>query len=536
MSFIKSSLKLKKRASSRVQGSGYGVQGTEDNTPNPEPRTPDPEKKATGSQRNLQFDLFAQLTYMAAVSTAGVSRSQLFDYASNMPYSSSRYFRQVHLLAQKLNIDYAEGCRMVAEKTNMPEVKGFLLRLAGSLGSGETESDFLLREAEAIGETYGNQYERDTESLKKWTDAYVTLVVASGLIVIVSVISMMIYDVGVPIIVGLALTMVFVTCLGSWIIYASAPREVKTRSKGASSDLQLLGVKLFKLLTPAGVMVCALMLLMKIDLGYVMLTGAAILFVPGFIIGKDDKNIAKKDADVPTVVRVLGGVTSAIGTTVTEALSQVDHRSMGNLMPEITRLRQRLNAGIKPSLCWKRLVDETGSELIDRTVTMFWDSINMGGEPGKVGMASALYSSKIVFLRATRTMVAATFKWLILPLHAAMVGLLQFIPEIMTLFTQQIKESSEALTQSSSSNLPNSDVPIGQIFAFGNVNLQMVSILVLFVTIALTVANSFAPKAAEGGHNLKVVYNLAVNMALTGVLMVAVPMFARAIFKSVVGS
>ena len=134
------------------------------------------------SGRNLQFDLFAQLSYMSSISSSGVSRSELFDYASRLPYSTSAYFRRIYLLATKLNIDYAEGCRLVAERTSVPEIKSHLLRLAGSLSSGEDESEFLMREAEHIANVYQNQYDRDVESLKKWADAYVTLVVAAGLI------------------------------------------------------------------------------------------------------------------------------------------------------------------------------------------------------------------------------------------------------------------------------------------------------------------------------------------------------------------
>ena len=135
-------------------------------------------KRLQSHPRYLHFDLFALLTYMSAISSARVSRSELFKYASQLPYSSAQYFRNVYILAEKLNIDYAEGCRLVAERTGVDEVKSLLLRLAGALTSGEDEGEFLMREAEAMGELYGNRYERDVESLKKWTDAYVTLVVA----------------------------------------------------------------------------------------------------------------------------------------------------------------------------------------------------------------------------------------------------------------------------------------------------------------------------------------------------------------------
>ena len=42
------------------------------------------------------FDLVSQLTHMAAVSTAGISRDKLFEGTSNLDYSTSKYFRRVH--------------------------------------------------------------------------------------------------------------------------------------------------------------------------------------------------------------------------------------------------------------------------------------------------------------------------------------------------------------------------------------------------------------------------------------------------------
>ena len=483
--------------------------------------------------RNMQFDLFAQLTYMASISTARIPRSELFEYACKLPYSSTPYFRQVHFLAKHVGIDYAEACRMIAERTEVEEIRGFLLRLSGALVSGEDEEKFLKREAGVIADNFSNRYDRDIESLKKWTDAYVTLVVAAGLIVIVSVISMMIYDVGTSIIVGMSLTMVLVTCLGAWILYISAPHEVKTRVKGPTSKPQILASKLFVMLAPLAVAVGALMFLADISLGYILIVTAAIILPPGFIMHRNDGKLNKIDYDIPTVVRVLGGVTSAIGTTVTEALGQIDKRSMGVLMPEMNRLRYRLDAGIDPKACWDRFGDETGSELVERTVGMFWDALSLGADAGKAGEASSVFAARIAHLRATRTMVATTFRWLILPLHGAMVGLLLFIPQIMTLFTEMIQESAASLSGNASSSIPNSSVPIGELFAFGNVNLVLIHGLVTFVVLTLTIADAYAPKAADGGSNLKTVYNLSQMMFFTGVLMVVIPIFARSIFQSI---
>ena len=514
MNFTKLSLRLRGTASSESSVAAK--------SPAARPRSP--------SQRNLHFDLFAHLTYMASVATAGVGRSELFEFAAELPYASSKYFKEIHILARKMNMDYAEACTVVAGRAKNREVTALLLRMAGSLSSGEHEVDFLRREAQVIGESYTNGYERDVEALKKWGDAYVTLLVASGMIVIIAVISMMIYQIGVVLIIGLAMLMVFATALGSWIIYISAPREIKTLVRGPRSRLQILGYKLFTYTTPLAVVVGSLLVLLDYDLGLALIVTGIIIFPAGYLIERDDKNLSRKDADIASVVRVLGGVTAAVGTTLTEALSNIDRRSMGALMPEVTRLRLRLTAGITPDVCWRRLVDETGSELIDRTVQIFYKSISMGGEPGQVASASAFYASQIAFLRAKRSMVAATFSYLIFPLHLAMVGLLEFIVEIMDLFSSSVKESQEAL--SGSSKLA-SQYSVTELFTFGQVNLLLVDSLVTTVVVVLTVVNAFAPKAASGGGSLRTLYNLAIMMMLSGALMLGVPWGAHAIFSSI---
>ena len=463
-------------------------------------------KRVNTNKRTLHFDLFAQLSYMAAVATAGVSRSQLFERASKLPYVSSKYFKSIHVVSRKLNVDYAEACRLEADRSREPEVKSLLLRMAGSLSSGEDEAAFLRREAEVIGETYSNKYAGEVESLKKWTDSYVALVVSAALIVIVAVISMMIYQVGVGFVIGLALAMVAISCAGAWIIYASAPREIVTRVVGPSSRLQRLATNLFKTLVPLAIAVGSAMLLGGVDLGWVILVGGGLVFFPGIVIRVDEKLITHKDDDIPTVVRVLGRVTSATGSTVADSLGKVDRRSMGDLAPEVTRLHHRLRAGIDPNLCWSTLVDETGSELVERTVQMFWDSISVGGEPGEVGGASAFFSSKIVYLRATRQLVATTFQYLVVPLHIALVGLLTFVEAIMAAFSSGIALSAGSLELDSGTTIGNSSLVITDLFTFGQVNMELVNLLVTAVLLVITLADSFAPypESTEGGRRVSV--------------------------------
>src|SRR5690606_33640814 len=160
-----------------------------------------------------------------------------------------------HRVAQRLNYDYSKACEVVADQVQSESVQNLLLHFATALSAGETEIDFLERETEVQLELYGKKYERDIESLRKWTDAYIALMVSTTLIVVISMVSMMIYPIGVMALVGLAFIVMMVTAAGAWIIFTSAPHEVKThrlrRRSYEQQQMDRLSVILITLCGPA---------------------------------------------------------------------------------------------------------------------------------------------------------------------------------------------------------------------------------------------------------------------------------------------
>src|SRR5438105_9436297 len=65
-----------------------------------------------------EYDLITQLTYMSALATANVGREELFEKTAALGYTTSGYFHRVHLVAQRLNYDYAHACQLVADATD----------------------------------------------------------------------------------------------------------------------------------------------------------------------------------------------------------------------------------------------------------------------------------------------------------------------------------------------------------------------------------------------------------------------------------
>jgi len=494
-----------------------------------EAKKPGPSGKPDSPDKELlEVDFFCQLAYMAAIATSGISRSGLFYHAARLPYTATKYFRRVDFVAKMFNHDYSQACRIVGEKTREPEIKALLLRLSGALSSGEDIAGFLSREAAILSEAYGSSYERRLDVLKKWSDAYVSLILTSALVTVMSVVTMMIGNVTVVFMISLAVVTILATILGAWFLYHTAPRETKNHSLEYRSQEQDTVRSLSRLVFPAGAVVVVLLLAIKVDLGVALLVASAVLFAVGMVVMSDDKKVEKRDTDIAAFLRSLGGVMQAIGATAAEAIGRIDFRSLGILKEDVRLLHSRLLAGITPDLCWHRFVCETGSELVNRSVRTFWDGITLGGEPQNVGVEASSFATKVSLLRAQRAQVATGFTWLTIAMHAVLTTLSVFIYSIFVTFSGLVKTLMPK-EGAASDLVPN--LPSMGLFTSGGTQMTLLHFMVITIVFVLTMANAFAIFSVSGGSPKKLIFYLAITVGISGAVLLIVPQVAGAIFK-----
>jgi len=481
--------------------------------------------RVTASSEFLAMDLYSQVAYMAGVAAAGLPRDKIFEHAAKLPYCTAVYFRRVQFMAKKLNYNYAEACRVVGEGTKEPDPKALLMRMCGSLTSGESEAAFLEREALVMAEHYGDEYERKVESLRKWAEAYSSLILSGAMIVTIGIISMLIYPISPSFIMTLSALVVCISAAGPYLLYVSSPRDMKTHSLSEKSREQVLARALFRVCVPAAVVVCAIMAAAHVDLGWVMLAGAFLLLPPGVVTIIDDRKIDKRDADISVFLRSLGSVTRAIGTNVTDGMSRLDMRFVGSLRSSVKRLQAALGAGVSPDLCWWRFIAENGSELVKRSTHLFWDGVRFGGDPQLAGGASATFAMKMELLRGKRRLVASSFTGLCIAMHAAICGLLVLIYEIMVAFSSAIEgiaiEGSDVLERMPAIGLFNAASQVG-----------LLRTMIITMILVLIGANAFAIQSVEGGHEYKLVFYLGLLLAVAGLCLVLVPGVSDSIFGS----
>ncbi|HWO72497.1 MAG TPA: hypothetical protein VNN21_02975, partial [Dehalococcoidia bacterium] len=355
--------------------------------------------------------------------------------------------------------------------------------------------------------------------------------VSTTLIVVVSLVSMMIYPVSAVAIVGLAFIVMVVTVAGSWVIFAVAPHEVKThrlsRRSAEQAQMELLGVVLITLTGPAFVSAWLLA-----GLGVGLLLAAFLLTPVAWLAWQDDRKVDARDRDLPAFLRGLGSVMGAVGTTVAEGLSRLNRRSLGAMEPHVRRLYVRLANDLPPDLTWARLAGETGSELVTRCVRIFHDGIRLGGDAAAVGNLASAFGQKVALLRASRALVANSFAFVVVPMHAALLGIILFVTEVILIFGAKIGEVQAANLDSEVVR----EAGVSSAIVFAAPDAAFIRGLVTISVLLLTLANSFAPYAASGGHKYKFLMYAVVMMLLSGAALIVVPAIVHGLFESVAGT
>lgn len=480
-------------------------------------------EKESSDSAVLSFDLFSNLTYMSAVSTGDVPRDVILQHAITQNYRTTIYFKQVYQLTKRLGFQYGRSFQLVSQRAKAETIKGLLLRFAASISTGVRENEFLSQEARVERDQYSNMYQRSVETLQKWGDAYAAILVSVALIVVVVMISTMLYDLGNYFVYMITATMLIMSFVGAFVIYKSAPYEIMSFKSYKGPVERSRAVFLLLLFVPAGALI-AIIMWATAGLGMALLVLGFSLIPAGIYAHIDHNKVTRIDDEFDKFLRSLGNVAESLGTTLTAAMERVDRRSLRTLEPYVMRLQSRLRSRITPKVCWDRFVDETGSELVNRSTQMFVDGTSMGGSPAQVSNVASDFVLTVSLLRARRHVTALPFAYLTIPLHGAMSALLVFVLEIMKTFNDKLLEASSELTAQAALNIP--DLP-----AFHPKDMGQTEALTLGAVVVLTITNTLAPKFATGGHNLKLAFYGSIMCILSGVNLILIPSVAGSLLN-----
>ena len=461
------------------------------------------------------YDLFYQLTYMSGMSAAGLGRNQTFEAAAQCESGASQYFVAINQLVSDLRYDYSDACRTIATTVDDGDARSFLLRFADALRSGELLATFLQREAQAQADIYQNSYDQELEALKKWTDAFTSILISSALIIVINLVNSMIYPVSTTMLASLVFTSVAMGGFGAWVLWRAAPKEVMSVSSAIGSVQQRLALTLSRILIPVAFMVAALLYLLDVNIGITLAVFGLTILPVGVISYRAVGIISKKESEISSLFRSTGALASSTGTTLREALDKIDLDSFPTLKPDVDRLRMRLRAMVEPAVCWQQFGLETGSKVIAQASEIFEQGISMGGDPEQIGTLCAMFTSRTTNLRARRRVVAGTFSWLTMVMQGAVAGLMVFVLEIVSTFTNTMAGIAEEQAASGGRTMP--------LGSFDSINLPMLQLITLTMVVLLAVVSALAIIASDGSYKLKLSFYIAILMTISGACFWFVP-------------
>ena len=126
-------------------------------------------------------------------------------------------------------------------------------------------------------------------------------------------------------------------------------------------------------------------------------------------------------------------------------------------------------------------------------------------------------------------MVSNSFAFVVVPMHAALLGIILFVTEVVLIFGGKIADvQNDNLT----SDLV-LEAGVSDAIVFASPDTGFIRLLVIVSIVMLTAANSFAPYAASGGHRYKIFNYAVVMMLISGISFIAVPQIVQSLFSSV---
>jgi flagellar protein FlaJ len=393
-----------------------------------------------------------------------------------------------------------------------------------------------------MAEIYSNSYDRDLEALKKWTDGYTALLISTTLIVMVVLLSTMLYPLGNMHLTAFAIiTMMLVSGgIGIFVIYDAAPSEMKTHSLATGSKEQEIVKMLCKILLPAGVIVTLALILLKVHLGYILLTAAAFAVPIGIMAVIDDGKITRRDSNYPAFTKTLGSLAGTMGVNPDLAIraSTLDRETAGSLEPLLNTLHKSLSLELNPRLCWEKFIRDSGSELMNRCTRIFNDAVRLGGDPMEIGKIVSASSLAVVLLRMKRKPISANFAGLVILLHAIMVALLIFIIELIISFNNMVTgmfKTSGVIegvggAVSAAGGIGSMAGLAGGVGSTSSAELTFLYQFTVAAIFVLTISNIIAAKVADGGANCKIFFYGSILTATSGLAMLVVPVLVSRVF------
>jgi archaeal flagellar protein FlaJ len=492
--------------------------------------------------RKMGADLLFTTTYMASLALANASRPEMFAYAANRKeYISSKYITRVDTYVKKWGYSYAEGLSIVSERISNPILKSFMSRYANAIDSSVPDDEYLKNELSTVRSVYRSQVEQGLETMTKWGDAYVAMLLSGTVIAVTLMISIAIYSpTGMETTLGMSYAIIFLICFGGNVLmFTSVPDDYKTHGLMTRSSREQQTIHAMeRIIVPLAIIAIITMALLGVSAGLIFLL-VGILMAPLGIIGFiDDSNITLRDADFSTFIRSLGAVMGGQGMTAVYALATIDKKSLVALEPLVNSVYSKMNLGLDDKQVWDKFIGESGSNLIYKYLNIYLDTITLGGPPDAIGTVVGSSMLEQTLLREKKDMHAKSFIILLIPMHIAMAGIFMVLYRIMVVLTGSVsvmmtkfQAASAAAGGTGSAGGVSASSALGGMSMFTNFPEKEMGVYVVVSLTIITISNIFAARIVGGGDRYMFYFYAAIFCSLTGLVLLIAPIAVGIFFS-----
>lgn len=481
--------------------------------------------------RKMASDILFMVTYMDSLAIARATRPEIFaNTAEKQEYVSSKAIKKVEFFVKRFGYSYVQSLSMVAERTENGLLKTLLNRFGNAMESGVPDTEFLDGELSSSMEIFRNNQESGYELLKKWSDAYIAMLLASVVIAVTIMVAVAIYTPG-EVSETLSITywiILLITIFGIGTMFQTVPTDERVyKADEWTSKEQGMLRRMEKIILPVTFAAWLVTWAIGVPAGVIFILVGVMLAPLGIIAFIDNRNVIARDEEFPNFIRGIGSIMGGKGAPMSQALGEVDKKSLETLSPQLQSVYSKLNLGLDEDLTWRRFIGECGSNFIYKYFSIFRDTVKMGGNAQKIGTVVADSMLEQVLMRKRRELASMGFVVLLVPMHAAMAGIFISLYHIMVTLSQAITEVMVSFETAGAGGVGGD--ALGGAFGGGMMGIfvdfpeAMVHAYVVNILAIICLANTIVAKLAVGGDRSIAYPFFALMLVITGALFIVVP-------------
>ena len=368
------------------------------------------EKKKIDINNHLHYFI----TYVGSISTLQLTRTDLFKHlATKESFGEiSNISKKILYIAKSWSLGYAQTCRKIAAYVPSPVFADFLDRFAAIMDFGQNMEVFLIDEQNSVLEDYAVVYKKSMENIRMLQEVFVSITIASGFAMSISLLLPLVMGISVEIIVRYSLIGIVVIDLFLYFLIKSMiPADRLCHKNKIKSHERRKVEKVARIVIPITILLTVIMFTLR---PFPFLVNVAVSILPLLVIGyfgsAEEKMIFNRDKAYPAFVRTLGSVIEIKEGAVVSSITSLRVHDFGTINDLVTNVYRRLRLGCDKFQTWVYFAGESGSNLIHQFTQIFSESIYLGGNGEKVGEIIATNFNKLLSLRRFRLQLAAGLK------------------------------------------------------------------------------------------------------------------------------